>query len=93
MTLSLIPFVRSSPFFSFSVLGVLSCPKEFQWCFKKVLRVFEGSMKFQGCLKDVFRVSKNVSRSFKEISRMSEESFKVFSRVFERYVREVAVVS
>ena len=30
------PFVRSSPFFSFSVLEVSSSPKVFQWCFKAV---------------------------------------------------------
>ena len=46
-------FVPSPPFFSFSVLGVLSSPKEFQWCFKKVLRMFEVSRVFQGCFKDV----------------------------------------
>ena len=46
-------FVRSSPFFSFSVPGVLSSPKEFQWCFKKVLRVFEVSRVFQVSFKDV----------------------------------------
>ena len=48
------PFV---PFFSFSVFEVLSSPKEFQWCFKKVLNVFEVS----GCFKEVLRVfTKNV---------------------------------
>ena len=46
-------FVRSSPFFSFSVLGVLSSPKEFQWCFKKELRVFEVYRMFQGSFNDV----------------------------------------
>ena len=46
------PFVRLFvPFFSFSVLGVLSGPKEFQWCFKKVLRVFGDSRVFQECFK------------------------------------------
>ena len=47
-------FVRPSvPFFSFSVLGVLSSPKEFQWCFKKELRVFEVYRMFQGSFNDV----------------------------------------
>ena len=40
------PFVRSH-FFSFSVLGVLFSPKGVQRCFKKVLRMFEVSMKFK----------------------------------------------
>ena len=46
------PFVRSSLFFSFSVFEVLSSPKEFQWCFKKVLSVFEVS----GCFKEASRM-------------------------------------
>ena len=53
--MSLSPFVRlfvRSHFFSFSVLGVLSSPKEFQWCFKKVLSVFEVS----GCFKEASRM-------------------------------------
>ena len=58
MTLSLSSFVRpfvrpSVPFFSFSVLGVLSSPKEFQCCFKKELRVFEVYRMFQGSFNDV----------------------------------------
>ena len=56
MTLSLSSFVRPSVrplLFSLSVLGVLSSPKEFQWCFKKFLRVFEVSRVFQGSFKDV----------------------------------------
>ena len=52
MTLSLSSFVRSSLFFSFSVFEVLSSPKEFQWCFKKVLSVFEVS----GCFKEASRM-------------------------------------
>ena len=48
------PFVRSH-FFSFSVLGVLSSPKEFQWCFKKVLRMFEVSRMFQSSFKGVYK--------------------------------------
>ena len=63
MTLSLSscfrPFVRPF-FFSFSVFEVLSSPKEFQWCFKKVLSVFEvsgffkeASRMFQGSFKEV----------------------------------------
>ena len=43
------------PFFSFSVFEVLSSPKEFQWCFKKVLSVFEVSGMFQGSFKDVYK--------------------------------------
>ena len=46
------PFVRPSLFFSFSVFEVLSSPKEFQWCFKKVLSVFEVS----GCFKEASRM-------------------------------------
>ena len=42
-------------FFSFSVLGVLSSPKEFQWCFKKVLRMFEVSRMFQSSFKGVYK--------------------------------------
>ena len=58
MTLSLSWFVHSFvclsvPFFSFSVLGVLYSPKEFQWCFKKMLRVFEVSRVFQESFEDV----------------------------------------
>ena len=57
MTLSLTPCVRVFvrpfvPFFSFSVFEVLSSPKEFQWCFKKVLSVFEVS----GCFKEASRM-------------------------------------
>ena len=37
------PCFRSSPFFSFSVLDVSSCPKEFQWCL--VSRGLQGSLK------------------------------------------------
>ena len=42
-------------FFSFSVLGVLSSPKEFQWCFKKLLRMFEVSRMFQSSVKGVYK--------------------------------------
>ena len=95
MRLSLSPFVRlfvcPSPFFSLSVLGVLSCPKEFQWCFKKVLRVFEVSMvlqvsfksvykKFYGSLKGVSRKSKGC---FKEVSGKFQGCFKKDSRIFQ----------
>ena len=84
MTLSLsssvLPFFRLCvPFFSFSVLGVLSSPEEFQWCFKKVLRVFEVSTVLQGSFNDV-------SRKFlgcpEKVSRVLTESFKGFSRKF-----------
>ena len=53
------------PFFSFSVIGVLSSPKEFQWCFKKVCLKFLGVLrKLQGCFKEVLRV---FTKSFKEV--------------------------
>ena len=53
LSVSVRPSVRSSiPFFSFSVFEVLSSPKEFQWCFKKVLSVFEVS----GCFKEASRM-------------------------------------
>ena len=45
-------FVRSSLFSSLSAFEVLSSPKEFQWCFKKVLSVFEVS----GCFKEASRM-------------------------------------
>ena len=48
VTQSVFLSVCLSPFFSFSVLEVLSSPKEFQWCFKKVLRVLEVSKVVQG---------------------------------------------
>ena len=35
------------------VLGVVSSPKELQWCFKKVLSVFEVSRVFQKSFMDV----------------------------------------
>ena len=57
------PSVRSH-FFSFIVLGVLSSPKGFEWCFKKVLRMIEASSKFQGCFKQVLRV---FTKSLKEV--------------------------
>ena len=76
-------FVRSSPFFlllSLVFLGVSSCPKEFQWCFKKVLRVFEVSRMFKKVLLKFRECSKEVSKvfqgSFKEILRVFQESFK-----------------
>ena len=82
MTLSLSVSVRLCvrlcvPFFSFSVLGVLSTSvKVFQWCFKNVSRVLEVSRmfpvsfegvykKFQGSLKGV---SRNFQECFKEVS-------------------------
>ena len=58
MILSLSPFVR--PLFSFSVLVVLSSPKEFQLCFKKVLRVFEVSRMFPVSFKGVYKNFKEV---------------------------------
>ena len=67
------PSVLPSPYFSFSVLGILSSPKEFQWCFKKVLRVFEVSRVFQGSFKEV---SRKFQGSFKEVSRKFQGCFK-----------------
>ena len=78
-------------FFSFSALGVLSSPKEFQWCSKKVLRVFEVSRilqvslmgaykKCQGCFKKASRVFQG---SFRESSRVFQESFKGVSSKIE----------
>ena len=52
VTQSVCSFVCLSLFFSFSVFEVLSSPKEFQWCFKKVLSVFEVS----GCFKEASRM-------------------------------------
>ena len=85
MTLSLSSSVRvfvrpSVPFSSFSVLEVSSCPKEFQCCFKEVLRVFKGCIKgvsrvFQGCFKEVSRV---FQESFGGVSSRIEECFKNF---------------
>ena len=101
--MSLSPSVRSSVrshFFSFSVLGVLSSPKVSQGCFKKVLRMFEVSMKFQGCFKQVLRVFtkslKSVSRKpqewFKEVSGKFQGCFKKVSRVFQVRLKGVSRV-
>ena len=80
MTLSLSSsvrsFVRLHPFFSFSVPRVLSSPKEVQWCFKKVVSVFEVSRVFQGC--------------FKEVSRMFQGSFKEVYKKFQGYLEVVS---
>ena len=49
-------FVRVSvPFFLFVSLEFLSSPIEFQWCLKKVLRVFEVSRVFQGMFQLSFK--------------------------------------
>ena len=82
MKLSLSPSV--SPFVPFFVLIVsfefyLSSPKEFQWCFKKDLRVFEVSRMFQVCFKGVPR---KILGCFKEVSRVFQESFKDVSSKF-----------
>jgi len=72
-------------FFSFSVLGVLFSPIEFQLCFKEVLRVFEDSRvlkKSLGCSKEVsimFKGSfKGVYKYFKEVQRVFKEALRVF---------------
>ena len=74
------PFVRPSPFFSFGVFGVLSSPKELQWCFKKVLRVFEVSWMFQVSFKGVY---KKCQGCCKEASRVFQGSFRKISSVFQ----------
>ena len=83
------PFVRSFvPFFFFSVLGVLSSPKEFQWCFKKVLRVFEVSRMFQVSFKGVYR---KFQGCFQKVSRVFQGSFKSVSRKFQERFKEFSV--
>ena len=81
MTLSLSLSARPSVhFFSFSVLEVSSSPKEIQWCFKKVLSLFEVS----GCFKEASRmfqgslngVSRKFQECFKEASGKSQGCFK-----------------
>ena len=62
--------------FSFNVLGVLSSPNGFQWCFK--------GCKFQGCFKPVLRV---FTKSLKGVSRkLLEECFKKVSGKFQGLV-------
>ena len=51
-------------------LGVLSSAQEFQWCFKEVSRVFQGS------LRDISRVFKKVLRVFQLGLRGVPSSFK-----------------
>ena len=81
---SVFPFV---PFFSFSVLDVLSCsPKEFQWCFKKVLRVFEVSRMFPVGFKGVY---KKIQGSLKGVSRKLQECFKEVSRKFQGHLKKL----
>ena len=81
---------------SFSVLGVLSSPKKFQWCFKEVLRVFQGSFqwgsmvferspewisgKFQRCFKGIWR---KYLGCFEEVSRVFQGCFKEDWRMFQ----------
>ena len=96
MSCSVCPFV--CPFFSFSVLGVVYSPEEFQWCFKKVQRLFEVSRVFKevsrmfhGSLKCVYRIFKGCFRevkrvfqgSFKRVSRKLQGNLKVVSRKFQ----------
>ena len=90
------------PFF-FSVLGGLSSPKEFQWCFKKVVRVFEVSrmvpLCFKGSSKKIECCSKIPSRviqgSFKVIWKKFKGCFKAVSKTFQgvsRVFKEVSSV-
>ena len=74
-------FVRVSLFFSFSVLGVLSSVKVFQWCFKNVLRVFEVSRMFPVSFKGVYKKFQEIS---KDVSRKLQECFKEVSGKFQR---------
>ena len=74
-------FVRlCADFFSFSVLGVISSVKVFQWCFKNVLGVFEVSKMFpvNWCLKKVSRKFQWCFKqeSFKEVSGKFQGCFK-----------------
>ena len=64
------------PFFSYSVLGVLSSLKVFQWCFKKVLKVFEVSRMLPVSCKGVY---KKFQGSFKGVSRKFQECLKEVS--------------
>ena len=67
------------------------------WCFKKVLRMFEVSMKFQGCFKQIFRmftknlkiVSRKLQEWFKEVSGKFQGCFKKVSRVFKVVLKGV----
>ena len=78
----------SVPIFSFSVLGIFASPKDCQWCFNKVSRVFEVKTCFKGRMKYVSRVFtesfKGVSNSLKDISRMFQGNFKGVSRKLQR---------
>ena len=68
--------------------------KEVQWCFTKVLRVFEVSRVFQGSFKDVSRkfqgsfngVSMLLQGSFNEVSW----GFPKFSRVFQGNLKGIS---
>ena len=68
------------PIFSFSVLGVLSSSKEFQWCFKKVSRAFEVSRMFPVSFKVVY---KKFQGSLNGVSRKLQECFKDVSGTFQ----------
>ena len=79
------------PFFSFSVLGVLSSPKQFQWCFNKALRVFEVlrmfPINFNGVYKNIKEVKRVLKRSFKSVLRKFQGKIKGISRKFQRYFK------
>ena len=81
------------PFFSFSVLGILSSLKVFQWCFKKVLRVFEFSRMFPVSLKGVYKKFqgnfKGISIKFRGCFKLVYREFQVISRGFQGYLKEV----
>ena len=88
LSLSVHVFVRSCvPFFSFSVLGVLSSPKGLQSCFKKVLRMIEVSRMFQASFKGVY---KKFKVCFKKASRVVQGGFREMSRVFQKCFKGVS---
>ena len=55
-------------------------PREFQWCLKKIKRLYEVSSVFYGSFKDVSKKFYGVYRKFqgcfKEVLRVFQESFK-----------------
>ena len=91
----LAPFARccTSRNFSFSVLGILSSLKVFQWCFKKVLRVFEFSRMFPVSLKGVYKkfqgYFKGISIKFWGCFKLVYREFQVISWGFQGYLKEV----
>ena len=81
LSLSVSVFLSVCPFFSSSVLEVLSSVKVFQWCFKNVLRVFDVSRMFLVSFKGVY---KTFQGSLKGVSRKLRECLKEVSGKFQR---------